>query len=431
MTGDLFLRGRKNMLKNSRNIIEIIVVVMICVVFTIGCSSDESKQNKTMATTSETEEESTTVVSDKETEKKAEHASATVVENESSVDETISEQTTIESTSQEIISTKVVQEPTTVVEKTTTKNNQSQETTTEYVFEEGGRYNCWRYRSTIYPEGSEKRRLEDIFWDEFGMTTINKEKSDKMVIAMVELVSEIMNTYSTDFERERALYEAICLTCDYDHESLITGLTAEGQIPYGVLVEHKAVCGGYSVTFHIGLSMMGIENIHVVGMTTQGFHGWNKVCLDGEWYEVDVTWGDGEDDWFDYSWFNLTSAQMSATHNISGTRCNGTKYNENYLREQYIPLFLENKVYVESIEEGVQYIREQFQSGNDKITFCLSRELAEDMWLKFTNQELPINEEEWDIYSYINASVSTPQYKFVFLHGIKEFEICYSEEESE
>ena len=81
---------------------------------------------------------------------------------------------------------------------------------------------------------------------------VTKYVNDAMVKAMVELVYGIMQTYKTDFERERALYEAICLTCRYDYDSLETGLTSAGQTPYGVLIERKAVCGGYACTSGTG-----------------------------------------------------------------------------------------------------------------------------------------------------------------------------------
>lgn len=143
---------------------------------------------------------------------------------------------------------------------------------TEFV-ENGA--NVWRYVSDIYPEGSEKAKLEEIFWREYGWTTYSAEKNDKMAAAMVEMVSEIMNTYSTDFEREKALYEKICLTCSYDYDSLETGLTKEGQTIYGVLIENKAVCGGYANTFHFALNMMGIENEIASSLSMN--HAWNKI----------------------------------------------------------------------------------------------------------------------------------------------------------
>lgn len=407
------------MVKKSGNIKAIMIAVMMGVLYTIGCGSGESKNDKeTTETYNETKEESTTMFLDIEEESTDE--TMTIVDNETSVEETTTEETTAESILHETVSTEINQETTTFFE------DQYTETTTEYVFVEDG-HHIWQYRSDIYPDDSEKGRLEEVFWNQYGWTAFGKDKNDQMVTSIVELVSDIMNTYSNDFERERALYEAICLSCDYDYESLETGLTNEGQSVYGVLVEHKAVCGGYSSTFGIGLSMMGIENELVVGMASNGMHGWNKVCLDGEWYEVDVTWGDGIDDGFNYAYFNLTTDEMSRDHERRGRECTGTMYNEEYLRNQYIPVFLKENKYIESVDGAVQYIREQLQAENDEIVFYMPEETAETMWNMLNNKELPMSGGEWEIYNYIEITKRITRYKHVCLNGIFEFVLDYRE----
>ena len=65
--------------------------------------------------------------------------------------------------------------------------------------------------------------------------------------------------------------------------------------PYGALVEHRAVCNGYSTAFQAICQKAGIPCYQLWG-DLQGStdrHAWNIVRLeDGNWYENDVLWND-------------------------------------------------------------------------------------------------------------------------------------------
>ena len=52
-------------------------------------------------------------------------------------------------------------------------------------------------------------------------------------------------------------------------------------------------------------------------MPSGGFHAWNLVQLDGEYYAMDVTWDDplgSPPERYKYDYFNLTDQAMSADH---------------------------------------------------------------------------------------------------------------------
>lgn len=65
---------------------------------------------------------------------------------------------------------------------------------------------------------------------------------------------------------------------------------------YGALVNHEAVCDGYSLAYEYLLRQAGINSTMVYGQAgandSLGSHAWNLVEIDGEWYEVDTTWDD-------------------------------------------------------------------------------------------------------------------------------------------
>ncbi len=86
-------------------------------------------------------------------------------------------------------------------------------------------------------------------------------------------------------------HDAIIRKCTY------TDKAESPYSAYGCLVEGEAVCEGYSKAFLLLCQKAGIDCISVFGSTTESdkattSHIWNKVRIDGEWYNVDVTWDD-------------------------------------------------------------------------------------------------------------------------------------------
>lgn len=56
-------------------------------------------------------------------------------------------------------------------------------------------------------------------------------------------------------------------------------------------VNRKAVCAGYAKATQYLLNLCGIECTYVTSDT----HAWNLIKLEGEYYHLDTTWGDGTD----------------------------------------------------------------------------------------------------------------------------------------
>lgn len=56
------------------------------------------------------------------------------------------------------------------------------------------------------------------------------------------------------------------------------------------LLYGKCVCAGYADILKNALSLVNIESMFISGKAGEEWHAWNKVKIDGEWYNVDVTW---------------------------------------------------------------------------------------------------------------------------------------------
>ncbi len=79
------------------------------------------------------------------------------------------------------------------------------------------------------------------------------------------------------------LHDYIVTHCQYD-------LTYSNYNAYNVLVEHSAVCQGYSLAFQYLARLVGIETWIV--SSEQIDHAWNLVPLGGMNFYVDCTWDD-------------------------------------------------------------------------------------------------------------------------------------------
>lgn len=188
---------------------------------------------------------------------------------------------------------------------------------------------------SVQPDNSDPDRLKKA-----------KEKFNKTVDKIIDGAPK----NATDYELELYANDYLVENCVYDKEAAETeDIAGHENDAYGALVENKAVCEGYSRAFQLLCNRLGIDCISVSGTADGEPHGWNNIKLDGEWYEVDVTWNDtdGDTEFPIYEYFNLPSDKFSESHytsplyseislseyentdyyfNVFAPKCTGTKY---------------------------------------------------------------------------------------------------------
>ncbi len=90
-----------------------------------------------------------------------------------------------------------------------------------------------------------------------------------------------------EYDKVRYVYEYIIRTVDYNMEA------PDNQNIYSALVNKASVCAGYSRAAQYLLQKLGIECIYAIGtIPQQGPHAWNIVKCNGQYYQMDVTFGD-------------------------------------------------------------------------------------------------------------------------------------------
>ena len=159
---------------------------------------------------------------------------------------------------------------------------------------------------------------------ETGIWLTYTMSGDKLVTAKkkfntaVDTISQSV-PYGTECEREEYIHNYIINNCDYDEEAAESeGVQGNENDAYGVFVDGKAVCEGYSKAFQILCNKADIDCIQLMGIVDSDNHVWNCVKIGGDWYQIDVTWDD-VDDFIDdsHGYFNLTDGLMYEEHTLS------------------------------------------------------------------------------------------------------------------
>ena len=126
------------------------------------------------------------------------------------------------------------------------------------------------------------------------------------VYAISQKMKEIIDGIpkdASDFDKVSAIYKSIGELCFYDRsgcigdEEYIEGRENITRSLRGGFIENKLVCRGYALNFKKLADELGIESTIISGTAIDpktnevlGDHAWNQVKIDGQWYNLDLTW---------------------------------------------------------------------------------------------------------------------------------------------
>ena len=159
-----------------------------------------------------------------------------------------------------------------------------------------------------------------------------EQKKAELKLKADELGAKIEKETS-DFDKELLIHDAIIDSCSYADSGQLIASSA-----YGVLVEGSASCEGYAKAAKLLLDRAGIDNYVITGTATRDDgesegHMWNVVFLDGQPYNLDLTWddpiGEGAEQNKRYAYFNITDEELLKTHTFfdEAPCCTATDFN--------------------------------------------------------------------------------------------------------
>ena len=145
-----------------------------------------------------------------------------------------------------------------------------------------GRFERRTARAGIYPE---RKNFTNFFYSTSttGML-IDKINSD---LQYIDWLSTVINDSMSEREIVTVIHDEICNRMSYTNNGLVNSITEFETFKNGT---GQLVCNGYSNLFKLLCDYAGIETQTLANNTMD--HAWNRVKVDGIWYDIDVTWDD-------------------------------------------------------------------------------------------------------------------------------------------
>lgn len=177
-------------------------------------------------------------------------------------------------------------------------------------------------------------------------------------------------TDGSDYQKALWLHDWLLNQLEYDNS--LKWSSAESALTRGL-----GTCQAYERAYAQLLSTAGIENAET--RDTYDGHTWNAMKLDGEWYQVDCTWDDSNDNWYNFDqrrlYFGLTDELMAVAHpgysniyTVNGYSTRSTTLKNNYFvksgeAQKWVEL------YRDRIQNSLDSKQTQFSIQADNSTY--------------------------------------------------------------
>lgn len=199
-----------------------------------------------------------------------------------------------------------------------------------------------------------------------------KEYNRKIEKVVNEFVEHLHLLECSDYEKELRIHDWICQNIEYDYEgsnkNKLSRVIASHNI-LGVFAHHKAQCEGIAKAVKVLLNAVDVKCIVVTGKSLKRGktvpHAWNIISIDGEPYQLDVTWDMGaalkKKQCIAYDYFNLTDELMTLEHKadckLPKCKCKKANY------------YVQNKCSFKREYRLMMYIDRLIEQNKNKIEF--------------------------------------------------------------
>lgn len=122
---------------------------------------------------------------------------------------------------------------------------------------------------------------------------INRNYTEEMQIILNyevdRIIKENIKDNMTLKEKIKTIHDYIINNTKYDKDRSDNNIiNYRSDTAYGALIEHYALCGGYTDSMMLFLEKFGVKSYRI----SSDNHIWNYVYLDNDWYNLDLTWDD-------------------------------------------------------------------------------------------------------------------------------------------
>jgi len=129
----------------------------------------------------------------------------------------------------------------------------------------------------------------------------------------VKFVATSIKSTMTDLEKLIVVHDYVINSVKYDY-------TFKNRSPYSAIKEKKSVCSGFALLAGKLLEIAKVKQFYVTGDSSDptthksGKHIWNKINLNGLWYNIDFTWDSCCKESNPYIYFCVTDSQIISSH---------------------------------------------------------------------------------------------------------------------
>ncbi len=235
----------------------------------------------------------------------------------------------------------------------------------------GGLFWVDSFRYIQYQKNGKTKMVS--FLPNYTMTLEKREQIQKKIDQEVEKYLQGIKAGANAYEKVRYIYQKLIQKVDYNLES------ENNQNIISVFLGKETVCQGYASAMQYMLAKLDVPCLIVTGTAKGGPHAWNMVKIDGEWYYVDVTWGNSKyhDDekndvkYVEYDYLNITTKEMLQDHKpqmgFELPDCTAIKYNYFVQEGKYFTALGE-----EEIEAAGAVFKKAYESGKKNVSIKFS-----------------------------------------------------------
>ena len=175
----------------------------------------------------------------------------------------------------------------------------------------------------------------------------------------------------TEYEKVKGVYDYLVDYTAYDYAYY-------GKTLYELFHDGRAVCEGYARAAQYLLTKLGVEVIFVEGDAgvpgQMEAHAWNIVNVGGDYYHLDVTWGDpySEDgtQTKNYNYLCVTDEEIGRSHKFQRgdyPPCVKNTYNYYIVEGNYLDYYDPEKLRQWLIEAKMHGVPLEFKAANESI----------------------------------------------------------------
>lgn len=183
----------------------------------------------------------------------------------------------------------------------------------------GGLFWVSGYVYTQYTRGGNLVSME--FTPKYTMSYEERTAIQEQIDESVEELLAGISITDSDYAKAKYVFEILIQNVDYDASM------ENNQNIISVFLSRATVCQGYACATQYLLNHLGVQSSIVIGTAEGESHAWNLVCLDGDYYYMDTTWGNSRyldegsqiEKYVNYSYLAVTTEEITRTHVIDNS----------------------------------------------------------------------------------------------------------------